>query len=294
VLIGSRLVDALDAGLTSAAATSATIPSPVAGDSGYLCVVADDLGEVAEPREGNNTASAAVTFIISDLTVSAITAPSTAAPGQRIAVSNSVANLGPLRTPHGFWVGIYYSADANCDTRDVQIGSRFVAGLDAGLSSADETTVYIPPDAATGTRFVCAVADTGGQVPETDENNNTASTAITVALPTVNLKVNGQDAVLPAAVSSNGPVSLTVDMTAGGKPLDHYLGIYVGGTLLWVTSSGVSTTPAPLARFTPVATTDVRILDVPRWPPGATVFLWLMLDGPIVVGQDLIRVNVSP
>ncbi|MGH9324551.1 MAG: hypothetical protein ACRD21_13900 [Vicinamibacteria bacterium] len=119
-----------------------------------------------------------------------------------------------------------------------------------------------------GTRYLCAIADYLGQVAEGNEANNGGTDSITIQLltPTVNLEVNGLDAVFPASVASAGPVRLTLDMTPGPTPLDHYFAIVIGGSVLWVTPSGITATPAPLATFTPVSVTNTLLLDVPGWP----------------------------
>jgi hypothetical protein len=269
------------------------LAAPAAPGSHWIGACVD-----AVPRESSTTnqcsAGVPITVALPDLVVSLFAAPATAFPGEPVAVSSTVRNQGPIGSAAGFRLGIYYSADAACDTADVLVGTRVVGALGAGLDDAAVMTITVPATAAPGARSLCAAADDLGQVAETSEANNLGTDVILIAGPSVDLKVNGSDAVPPAAVASAGPVRLALDMTPGSAPLAHYWGIFVGGTLVWVTPSGLSATPAPLGTFAPVAAADFTLLDVPSWPAGPTVFLWLMVDGTTVVGQDVIQVNVSP
>ena len=62
-LLASRSLAALAAGASSAANTSVTIPSGTPLGTRYICAVADDLAQVAESSETNNTATAALAVV---------------------------------------------------------------------------------------------------------------------------------------------------------------------------------------------------------------------------------------
>src|SRR5262249_29777945 len=149
-----------------------------------------------------------------DLSVTSVTAPATAGAGATIVVSNTVAN-GTTSAAGSFRVGIYLSADNICTTSDTLIGSRTVASLAGGASSTDATSVVLPAHAALGAATVCVIADDLSQVAEHLETNNTGSAPITIlaALPTLTLKVNGQHP-SPPVVTTNGPMTLTLDISA--------------------------------------------------------------------------------
>jgi hypothetical protein len=286
-------IGALGAGSSSAQNAALTAP---AADGNYWIGACVDAVAGESSTTDQCSAGVQITVARPDLTITSIDAPPTANPGSNIVVANSVRNQGTIGTGVGFRVGIYYSADAACNAADTLIGSRVVGALGAGITSSANSNVTIPAAAVPGARTICAVADDLAAVAENNEANNIGTDNITIValIPTVNLKVNGIDAVLPAGVATTGLVNLTLDMTPGGTPLTHYWGIFVGGTLVWVTPSGTSTTPAPIGTFTPVAATNVPLLSVPNWPAGTSLFLWLMYDGATLVGQDVILVNVTP
>jgi subtilase family serine protease len=291
--IGTDAIGVLAAGGSSAQSAPSTAPAV----GGYFIGACVDA--VAGESSTTNQCSTGVPITVTrpDLVITVVDAPASALPGANVAVSNTVRNQGTVPTAVGFRVGLYYSPDATCNTSDTLIGSRAVGALAAGASNAAAATpATIPATAVPGNpRYICAVADDLGQVTETNEANNGATDTINILAPppTVNLKVNGLDAVYPAAIASTGLVHLTLDMTPGTIPLTHYYAIVVGGTVYWVTPSGLSTTTAPLSTFTPVALSNLVLLDVPSWPPGPAIFVWLMYDGATLIGYDIIQVNVS-
>jgi subtilase family serine protease len=176
--IGSRSIGPLGAGETSSGSTTITIPEGTAAKTWYIIVKADGEGLLAETSEANNVFSKTI-YIGPDLAVTALTAPASAAPGQTITVGDTTKNkgadaAGPTVTE------FYISTNSVLDASDILIGSRSVAALAAGESSAGTTAVTIPPGTAAGTRYIIAKADAGGTVEETWETNNTYSKSIKI------------------------------------------------------------------------------------------------------------------
>jgi subtilase family serine protease len=93
LLEGGRAVPGLAAGGSSTGSTSLLLPAGVAAGLSYIIAKADGDDTVNETSETNNTASRAVS-IGPDLIVSATSAPSSAAAGTAINVSNTVLNQG--------------------------------------------------------------------------------------------------------------------------------------------------------------------------------------------------------
>jgi len=83
------------------------------------------------------------------------------------------------------------------------------------------------------------------------------------ATPTVTLKVNGQHPT-PPVVTTTGPMLLTLDISPSSltAPVSWFWGLVVNNQLLWVTPTGLSTTPAPLAVAPPVAISNATLLNV--------------------------------
>ncbi|HEY2942985.1 MAG TPA: CARDB domain-containing protein [Vicinamibacteria bacterium] len=288
--LASRTIASLGVGGSSNANTSVTIPSGTALGTRYVCVIADDLLQVPESNEGNNTGFTSINIVRADLAVTVVTAPANASPGSSINVSNTVANSG-TGAAGSFRVGLYLSADTTCTTADTFLASRNVASLAAGVSTNASTPVTIPAGTPLGNRYVCVIADDLSQVTESDESNNTASrlVAILSATPVITLKVNGLHPV-PPVVNVTGPMLLTLDVSASTytASVSWYWAFVLNGQLRWVTSSGVSTTPAPLLTAPPTALTNVTLLNLTLPPATTMTNYFFMQNGATVVAIDSI------
>lgn len=113
-------------------------------------------------------------------------------------------------------------------------------------------------------------------------------------VPDVALAINGEHP--PSnVVTTSGPVRLTLDMSPGTStdPLGWFYAIVVGGNVLWVTPTGISTTPAALLTSPPVALDDVTLFDSVL-PSGTQIsFVFFLFDGTDVVDLDSITAVVN-
>ena len=117
------------------------------------------------------------------------------------ATTKNAGNLDAGSTATKF----YLSSDTAFDASDVLLGSRSVPALAAGAISAGSTTLTIPSSVASGPYFILARADADSAISELDEDNNTASTPLTVG-PDL-----GVSTVTPAAAQAaeGTPVAIT-------------------------------------------------------------------------------------
>jgi hypothetical protein len=291
--LGSRSLTGLGAGVSSAANTSVTIPAGTGLGTRYVCAIADDLGQVAETSETNNTAFTTISIVRPDLTVSALSAPAKVAPGGALTANATVAN-GGTATAGASRLGFYLSTDATCTTGDTFLGSRAVPALAAGGSSAGGSGLTVPAATALGSYYLCAIADDLGAVTESSEANNTRNSALSVvsATPTISLKVNGLHPT-PPIVHTPGPYKLTLDISDSTytPSVDWYWALIVNGSLYWVTSSGVSTVAAPL-RSSPPVPLSTTLIDT-NLPTGTTLTSYFfMLNGSTVVAIDAVQATV--
>jgi subtilase family serine protease len=120
----------------------------------------------------------AITAYQPDLTISALTVPAAALAGRPLAITHTIQNLGTA--PAGaFVIRFYLSSDDVLDPDDVLLGTRSIAALGAGASSAAITTVTVPATTAVPASYrVIAVADALDRQIEIDESNN-----VTVSAP---------------------------------------------------------------------------------------------------------------
>ena len=100
------------------------------------------------------------------------------------------------------------------------------------------------------------------------------------ATPTVTLKVNGQHPT-PAVVTTTGPMLLTLDISASTftAPVSWFWGLVVNNQVLFVTPSGLSTTPAPLLVAPPVAISNATLLNVVLSPGVQVTTFFALVDG---------------
>lgn len=294
--MSSRAVASVAPGATHSVTSAMTIPAGTTLGTRWVCAIADDLNVISETNESNNTLADQIEIIGKpDLDITAVSGTTPVLPGGSTTVMTTVENIG-LANAGTFRVGIYLSDDTRCVVGDLFLGFRTVSSLAQGGTSTASTVVTIPSSVTPGAKTLCAIADYTGLIDESVESNNDMGVPFAIsAPPTVNLKINGQD---PAnfVVSTPGPVRLTLDMATNGYtgPLDWYWAIYLpDGTLAWITSSGVSTTPAPLFNAPPFPATDLPLIDA-TLPAGVYVFYFFGLDpGGNLAGFDYIVAAVT-
>lgn len=137
---------------------------------GNLIASTDAPANIAEGNETNNTREGVVQ-IGSDLSVSALSAPSRAAVGSAIVVTDTTRNPGGCGADASV-TAFYLSANSTLDATDVRLApARAVGPLDAGASSAGTSNVIIP-EIAPGAWFLIANADDDEMVNEMAESNN--------------------------------------------------------------------------------------------------------------------------
>ncbi len=142
-----------------------------------LSALADSGGAVAETDEGNNARSCTVvgTAALPDLIVTGLGfAPGSPKAGDTVTITATVKNQGAAAVPAGAALVTAFSHGA-------PVATTFGTGLVPGASVA-VSTVWT---AAAGTYAVRALADSGGAVAETLEDNNALTQTLSVrqALP---------------------------------------------------------------------------------------------------------------
>jgi subtilase family serine protease len=167
----ARSVPSLPPGATSTGSTTITIPAGTPTGTYYLFAQADAGGHVAEANENNNTRSVLIR-IGPDLTVASLTAPTRAAAGGTINITDTTRNVGAGPAP-GSSTTFFLSANFVLDATDIRLGpSRQVPPLAANEMSTGTTAVTLP-EVPPGAWMIVAKADEANAVGETQETNNT-------------------------------------------------------------------------------------------------------------------------
>ncbi|MCA8980016.1 MAG: hypothetical protein H6831_16720 [Planctomycetes bacterium] len=192
VLLGSRVVDGLATGGSSEVQSEYALPVGVSAGSWYVGVIVDDLRELAELQEGDNSLLSPTLIDVTaapdphpDLVVETISTPAQRVlSGGSLQVLSTVRNEGDLSST-SFQVGIYLSTDATITTEDILIGQRTVFSLGVGFGSAQSFPYTIPTDVPLGFYRLGAIADVGQVIVELDEDNNAraASGQVEVYVP---------------------------------------------------------------------------------------------------------------
>ncbi len=178
LLIASRSIPALAAGSTDSGSTFVTLPASLETGLWYIIAKADGAGALPETSENNNTYSRSVQ-IGPDLSISALSAPTSGGAGQTIVMTDTTRNQGG-GTAAPSLTRFYLSANGFWDPGDLPLGGRNVPSLAGGLSSTGNTTVTIPVGTGTGLWYLIARADGEEILAETSENNNTYARSIQI------------------------------------------------------------------------------------------------------------------
>ena len=111
--------------------------------------------------------------------------------GSTVLVNDTVMNQGNSLAG-GFTVAYHLSVDSIYGNGDdiVTTTTRTVYSLNGGASNAWTTGVVIPIDTPPGTYYMCAKADDGGTVAETNEDNNWMCHNKTITVPKPDLVVS--------------------------------------------------------------------------------------------------------
>jgi subtilase family serine protease len=149
-----------------------------------VCANADSTAVLVEMNEGNNTMCGTdqVTIPTPDLVTSAIsTSTKTIRRGSTLWLTNAILNQGGT-TAGSFVVGFHLSADQSYGGADDVAFSktRTISSLKPGATSSTWTSVTVPSTTPPGLYYVCASADVGAAVTETNEENNARCTTVTI------------------------------------------------------------------------------------------------------------------
>ena len=184
LLLATDAVPALNASASAPMSHIVTIPAGTAPGTWYILFVADADGQVAEVNENNNTGSAQLTVTSAagspDLVVQNPAAtPTTVTAGLTTTASCTVRNLGP-GTAGASSLKYYLSADNAYGAGDVYLATDVVGVLASNAAASLNKVLTIPSTTGAGNWFILFVADADGQVPESNEANNTGYASISV------------------------------------------------------------------------------------------------------------------
>lgn len=119
-------------------------------------------------------------YFLKDITITNVTAPTSAIHGQKINVTNTVKNRGIVGTG-SFDVNFYLTPQKNMDNR-TYIGKRTINNLAGREMNQQTSPVIIPANMTPGNYYVLAYADFNNTIKELDEDNNGRFTTNTITI----------------------------------------------------------------------------------------------------------------
>ena len=204
-----------------------SIPSTGVG-ARYLLIVADASNQQGETDEANNVYALPIVITASDLVVTELTAPDSAAVGESITFSWTVGNQGNAPASADWHDALYISDDTIYDASDQYVTRQYIQAetpLAAGSDYTLTRTVSVP-STALGDRYLLLVTDLWDNQLEGDETNNVYALPITFYAP--DLVVTAATA--PDVVVLGAPVELSWTVTNQGQvsaPMNWYDALYI-------------------------------------------------------------------
>ena len=129
--------------------------------------------------------------------------------------------------------GLYLSTDQTITTADTLIGTFHAPGLAASGSQAESIALALPANLAAGTYYLGVVADSSGQVTESNETNNASSVTPVIVGNANSNTMSGSGAIMFGlagndTITSTGGNSVLVgglgsDTLRGGSGHDQFL-----------------------------------------------------------------------
>jgi subtilisin family serine protease/subtilase family serine protease len=177
--LGSRGVGGLNPSQSSSGSTQLVIPALTAAGNYYVIAVADWNGAAAESNETNNARSAGYVRVGPDVTVTALTAPSSAVAGSTITATDTTKNVGGDTMPASVTT-FYLAKNSVLDSSAVPLTTRPIPSLLPNASDTASASLVIPASTTAGLYYIIAKADGNNATAEPQEGNNTRTKTITV------------------------------------------------------------------------------------------------------------------
>jgi subtilase family serine protease len=237
---------------------------------------------VSETNELNNKRSVTV-LIGPDLVVTALSAPTAAAAGSTIIVSETTSNTGAGAAPASA-TRFFLSKDVFVDPLDIPLEARAIGILNPGQTSSGVTTLTIPADTVTGTYNLFAKADAPGAIAEANETNNTRLASIKIG---PDLTVSALTAPLRAGSGATIVVTDTTRNAGSGGAPPSTTAFYLSTNFML----DAADQRLPIVREVPLlgtgeAHTQNTTITLPSIAPG-TWFLIANADDPKSVPETL-------
>lgn len=217
------------------------IPAGTSTATAWICAFADVFSRISETNEGNNVRRRpdpiTIRFPVPDLTGAIFEASASGAPGESVAVTRLLSNVGVADAP-SFEYAYYLSSNASISSDDILI-SRHTGSLLEGEDDFSVELVRVPSGVVAGTYYLGLILNPDGALEEsTRTNNSVLGPQIELYEPTIRFTTDR----LPNGVvgvdyevgiyAVGGPLGLSWSLDSGSLPpgitLDGAAGILSG------------------------------------------------------------------
>ncbi len=151
-----------------------------------------------------------------DLAVQDIDVPASASPGDVVNIQYTVQNLDNINVAGSWFDSIYLSSDNLYDPDDVLIGRVEHTGGLAPLASYVGSLTAQLPGVVDGNYRVIVIADSRGNVGDSNRTNNTLASTEVIS---VDLPVLAFDTLTPLTIDTNEDIYLRLNVPFGGDVL---------------------------------------------------------------------------
>lgn len=224
---GTLPVKNVSAGGKTALSFAYTVPENAPEGTLEIIAIVDPANSIRESNENNNTGrnTMQVEIKLPDLTIHAVTPNSSVVePGETVTIDVVLGNDGDKGVS---------ATEVSLMVDGEVIGSKPIGNLLAGGSTTISYAYTVPEEKPTGTLQVIATIDPGNLIRESNEDNNTGSSAIGVEtlLPDLEIIATNasdwyslMDVVVTATVRNNTPKavpSVPVRLTVGNESYEE-------------------------------------------------------------------------
>ena len=181
---------------------------------------------VADSRTASAMKAFSITIKEVDLVITSVSGPTSAGLGEQITVMTTVKNQG-TGDSGGFYVSIYLSTDPTINTSDRAITTFYVSPLAAGAQRTYTAKPLIPTVLSPGNYYLGAIADTGKQVGESNENNNSLAGNQISIVSKVDLVVTSISGPSSASPGQQVTFTTTVKNQGSAEAGQFYVTVYL-------------------------------------------------------------------
>jgi MYXO-CTERM domain-containing protein len=262
--------------------TSLTLPATAATGTRYIRVVVDPDNQLKEYKEDNNDKFDSINVLPprADVRIKTFSVtPVSVFSSIQFTVTYQLENIGSLPA-NEITFRLYFSKDTTINTSDTYLQHERTLSIPAGQSTQTfQAVITTPATLPIGPGYVGGFADYSNAVAESNENNNTANSPLTVT-QTIDLQaIKIKPSAAVSVVGKQASFDYEIKNTGKGVLNSYKVGFYYSATSTITTSS-----------------TLLKVETLTLLPPGVTEFgsVTITLPSNITPGTGYVGMIIDP